>query len=77
MLASHKQRPYLIKLIVIKNMTRRIPESEIINMYSAICSNLFSFVGFSDLIEKKEKKHDIIKKKAISEVNSSIWLLRA
>lgn len=58
-------------------MTRRIPESEIINMYSAIFSSCFSLVGFSDLIERKEKKHDMIKKKAISEVNSSIWLLRA
>lgn len=41
-------------------------------MKSAMVSNRSFLMGFFDLIEKKEKKQDKIKKNAMIEVNSSI-----
>lgn len=52
-----------------------MPINAIANKYSAIVSNVFPTISFSDLIAKKESKADPIRKNAIKVVNSSIILL--
>ena len=53
----------------------RIPIKETINKISAIISNSFSLIEFSDLIEKNEKKHEKASKIETTEVEVSIILI--